>query len=364
MTLKTASQEMRVSYRQGKRIYKRYLEGGDAALAHGSKGRKSNNKTDRTTVEKALELYREKYSDFGPTLAAEKLEERDRVRLSVSVVRRALIAEGLWKASGNSVEYRARRTPRERFGDLVQFDGSHHAWFEARREKCCLITLIDDARKIRLSQFFEEETMFGAMTVLKLWILAYGIPLCLYCDKKNAFVLTREPTDAELLRGITKPLSHFGRACKKLGIEVIPANSPQAKGRVERNHKLDQDRLVKELRLEGISTIGEGNRFLLETYLPSMNEKFSRPALNPEDAHVALMGVNLDDILCMEEERKVSNDYIVRYQTRLFQILPKAQPKPRPGDTVIVRTRLDYSVHIIWKDKPLLVKEVPTMFDE
>jgi hypothetical protein len=169
--------------------------------------------------------------------------------------------------SKNSAKYRSRRTPREKFGELIQFDGSHHRWFEDRREKCCLITLIDDATKIRMSQFFEEETTFGAMTVLKLWIETYGIPDSLYCDKKNAFVLTREPTEAELEKGITKPLSNFGKACAKLGIAIIAANSAQAKGRVERNHKLDQDRLVKELRLAGISTIEDGNKFLLETYL-------------------------------------------------------------------------------------------------
>jgi hypothetical protein len=199
----------------------------------------------------------------------------------------------------------------------------------------------------RLSQFFEEETLFGAMTVLKMWIERYGIPESLYCDKKNAFVLTREPTDAELLKGITKPKSHFGRACDKLGIEVIAANSPQAKGRVERNHGLDQDRLVKELRLAGISDMANANRFLLDTYLPAMNAKFSRPAKQKDDAHVALGKVKLDDILCIEEERKVSKDWIIRYECRLFLLLRVNNPRPRPADTVIVRVRMDKSIQII-----------------
>jgi hypothetical protein len=162
--------------------------------------------------------------------------------------------------------------------------------------------------KEQLSQFFEEETMFGAMVVLKMWIEQYGIPESLYCDRKNAFVLTREASDAELLKGITKPLSHFGRVCKKLGIEVLAANSPQAKGRVERNHGVDQDRLVKELRLEGISILAGANRFLLGSCLPKMNAKFGRPALSDEDAHVSSDGFKLDDILRREDERKVSND--------------------------------------------------------
>jgi hypothetical protein len=215
-----------------------------------------------------------------------------------------------------------------------------------------------------MSQFFEEETVFGAMTVLKMWVEAYGIPESLYCDKKNAFVLTREPTDNELLAGITQPKSHFGKACDRLGIDVIAANSPQAKGRVERNHGVDQDRLVKELRLAGISDIEQANAFLLETYLPHMNGKFSRLPKRTEDAHVRLGKVSLDDILCLEYDRKVSKDYIVRFECRLFQILPEAKPKPRPGDAVIVRLRLDASVHILWKNKPLLVKEIKTMFDD
>ena len=363
-TLRAASLELGLSYSQVKRIYQRYLTGGDNALVHGNTGKPSHNKADDLTVAKAVELYREKYNDFGPTLAQETLYEKDGVEISVSTLRRSLLAAGLWEQKKKSSEYRSRRTPRARFGELVQFDGSHHSWFEGRGPECCLITMIDDATKRRLSMFFDEETMFGAMMVLKMWIERYGIPESLYCDKKNAFVLTREPTDAEIVAGILKPKSHFGKACDRLGIEVIPANSPQAKGRVERNHGVDQDRLVKALRLEGISTIERANAFLLETYLPKMNEKFSRPAKSTDDAHVNPGKVKLDDILCMEFNRRISKDYIIRFQTRLFQILKANKHMPRTEDNVLVKIRLDNSVHIIWKDKPLLVKEIPTMFDE
>jgi hypothetical protein len=225
------------------------------------------------------------------------------------------------------------------------------------------MTMIDDATKIRLYQFFQKETIFGAMTVLKMWIKTYGIPEPLYCDKKNAFVLTREPTDAQLLAGITQPNSHFGKACGRLGIEVIAANSPQAKGPVERYHGVDQDRLVKELRLADISTVEQANTFLLKTYLPNMNSKFSCPPRKTYDAHVNCDNVQLDDILRMEHDRKVSKDYIVRFECRLFQILPEAQPKPKPGDAVLVRIRIDASSVILWRNKPVLVKEVKTMFD-
>jgi hypothetical protein len=192
----------------------------------------------------------------------------------------------------------------------------------------------------------------------------YGIPESLYCDKKNAFVLTREPTDAELLAGEVRAKSHFGKACDRLGIEVIAANSPQAKGRVERNHGVDQDRLIKELRLENICTIEDANKFLSETYLPKMNGKFSRPPRSKDDAHVNIGKVKIDDILCMEFDRVISRDYIIRFETRLFQILDTNKTLPRTKDKVLVRVKLDYSIQILWKDKPLLVKEISTMFDE
>jgi hypothetical protein len=217
--------------------------------------------------------------------------------------------------------------------------------------------MIDDATNVRYAQFFEGETTAGAMTVFSYWIKRYGIPQALYCDHKNAFVLTREPTDAELLKGISKPKSHFGKACEKLGVEVIPASSPQAKGRVERNHGLDQDRLVKELRLAGVSTIEEANRFLLETYLPKMNGKFSRPATNDADARAPLGTVYLT--VCFEHERVATNDYVVRFECRMFQILKVNKVLPRPKDKVIVRIRLDEGLSILWKGKTLLVKEIP-----
>ena len=363
-TLKAASLEAGISYRQAKRVYRRYLEGGNEALIHGNAGKPSNRRTDPDLVRRALALYEEQYGDFGPTLAREKLAERDGVAIGVSTLRRELIAAGLWQPERNGRVYRSRRGARDHFGELVQFDGSHHDWFEGRRGRCCLITLIDDATKTRLSQFFEEETMAGAMTVLKLWITTYGIPESRYCDKKNAFVLTREPANQEILNGIVQPKSHFGKACDKPGIEVIAANSPQAKGRVEHNHGLDQDRLVKEFRLARVSSLEQANAFLWSVYLPSMNGKFSRPPRSPDDAPVRAGTTRLDDILCREYDRKVSNDYIVRFEARLFQILPETLPKPRPGDTVLVRVRLDASVHLFWKQKPLLVKELKTIFDD
>ena len=224
--------------------------------------------------------------------------------------------------------------------------------------------LIDDATNTRLARFFEQETIEAAMSVFSLWIRSYGIPQALYCDKKNAFVLTREPTNAELLQGISEPKSHFGKACDKLGVQVIAAHSPQAKGRVEKNHGTDQDRLVKELRLAGVSTIAEANTFLKDYYLPKMNGKFSRPASDSADAHIPLGDTNLKNIFCYEYERTVSSDYVVRFEKRLFQILKSNKVLPRPKSKVLVRVLLDGALHIIWKDANLLVKELTNTQDQ
>jgi transposase len=358
MTLKAAAGMLRISYRQAIRLYAAYRTEGDAGLIHGNCGKKSNNRTSDGVREKAILAYREKYNDFGPTFAAEKLQEEEGITISVSTLRRLVLEAGEWKGKRRGKEYRSRRERKGSFGELVQFDGSHHKWFEERGPSCCLMTRIDDATNTRLSRFYEEETIEAGMGVFSYWIRSYGIPEALYCDKKNAFILTREPTDAELLAGIMEPKSHFGRACEKLGVQVIAANSPQAKGRVERNHGVDQDRLVKELRLKGISTIGTANEFLEKTYLPKMNRMFSRPARDKDDAHVPLGKANLKEIMCLEYERSVGNDYVVRFEKKLFQILKTNKNLPRPKDKVTLRITLDGVLTIIWKETKLLVKEI------
>jgi hypothetical protein len=224
--------------------------------------------------------------------------------------------------------------------------------------------MVDDATGKTLSMLFEQETTEGAMRTLWAWIGLYGLPKALYCDKKNAFVLTREPTEDEIKRGITNPKSHFGKACEKLGIEVIAANSPQAKGRVERNHGVYQDRFVKELRLAGISTIEAANKFLLETYLPKINTKFEVAPSNSADGHAPLLGVDLREIFVFEHTRSVSNDYVVKFECAQFQILKENKTKPRPKDKVIIRIRLDGSKDIYWQGKRLKTKEIQSENEE
>jgi hypothetical protein len=250
--------------------------------------------------------------------------------------------------------YRQRRERRERFGELVQFDGSHHDWFEGRGAKCCLMNMVDDATGTTYAQLFEQETTEAAMRLLWGWIERYGIPQAVYCDRKNAFVINREPTVEEQLAG-KKPLGPFELACEKLGVEIITAYSPQAKGRVERNHAVYQDRFIKDLRLEGISDRESANEYLHERYLSSINAKFARPPAAREDAHAPLFTpALLNDVFCFEESRKVTRDYVVKYEGKSYQLMKHERKRlPRPESSVTVRRWLDGSVHVLWENREL-----------
>lgn len=357
-SLGEAAKVLKVSYRQAKRIYRRYREEGEQGLIHRNVGRPSHRRIEEQRRRAAIELYRNEYRDFGPTLAAEKLQQRHGIVVDHETLRRWLMSEGLWQSKGNRHTYRQRRQRRKRFGELVQFDGSHHRWFEDRAEGCCLMNMVDDATGKSYGFLSEQETTEAAMVLLWRWIQRYGIPQAVYCDRKNAFVLDREPTIEEQLQGIV-PRSPFELACEKLGIEVIVARSPQAKGRVERNHGVYQDRFVKELRLREISDIETANRFLETEYLREINTKFEKPPMEPEDAHVPLVAnQDLRNVFCFEHQRVVSRDYVLQFASKCFQILKDKRLRPYPGSRVIVRQWLDNSLHFFWKNKELLVQEI------
>jgi len=359
-TLRQAAGVLKVSYRQAKRICRRYRDGGERGLMHGNVGQRSHRRLDEEIRRAVLELYRQEYADFGPTLASEKLEQLQGIRVNHETLRRWLIAEGLWQTKRNRHTYRQRRRRRERFGELVQFDGSHHDWFEGRGEGCCLMNMVDDATGKTFGFLCPQETTVAAMLLLWGWITRYGMPQAVYCDRKNAFVLDREPTIDEQLRGVL-PRSPFELACDKLGIQIIVARSPQAKGRVERNHGVYQDRFVKELRLRGICDIETANEFLQRQFLAEVNGKFEKCPAAPEDAHVPLV-VNHDlrNVFCFEEQRVVSRDYVVQFAGRCYQILRDNRRRPRPESKIIVRKWLDETVHFFWENKELLVQEIPT----
>ena len=241
-----------VSYRQAKRLWQRFRQGGAKALRHRQVGRPSNRGTAARTRQRVLALIRRKYtgdvaSRFGPTLVAEHLASEDGLIIDHETLRRWMLAAGLWSRQRKRTPYRQRRARKAHFGELVQLDGSFHSWYEARGARRCLLAMVDDATSHSLGRFGGEETIWAVVAVLRQWIEQHGVPLALYTDWKNVYV--RAATAMELAAGQV-PRTQFGRMCAALQIQIIPASSPQAKGRVERNHGTHQDRLVKKLRKE------------------------------------------------------------------------------------------------------------------
>jgi hypothetical protein len=322
---------MEVSYRQAKRLYRRYRAVGALGLKHRSAGRPSNRSTDARTQRRVLVLIREKYSGgvderFGPTLAAEHLASEDGIAVDHETLRRWMLAAGLWSRARKRSPHRRRRVRMAHFGELVQLDGSFHSWFADRGPQSCLLTLVDDATGRSLGRFAAQETIWAAVGILRAWIERYGIPRALYTDWKNVYV--RRPNQEERETG-AEPLTQFGRMCAALGIKIIPASSPQAKGRIERNHGTHQDRLVKKLRRNGIADVTAANAFLESEYWADHNRRFAQAPASADDFHLAVpRGVRLDQVFRLEEQRTVSNDWVVRYDNRLLQIERQSQRPP------------------------------------
>jgi len=355
MTMRDASHILGISYRHTRRIAKRYREEGDAGLIHRKRGQPSPRAKPPAFKQKVVDLYQKQYTGFGPTLAAEKLAEKDNCPLDHETLRRWLLAQGLWKRKRKSPRHRQRRPRKEHFGELVQCDGSHHDWFENQEEEC-LMNLTDDATGETLAHMEEEETTRGAMRALWSWILRYGIPRALYVDWKNVYLTDREPTLAEQLSG-TLPLTQFGRACRKLDITIVPASSPQAKGRVERKHGVYQDRLVKEFRLRGVKDIQTANQ-LLPAFTETLNAKFAVTPASPVDYHRPLPpDCDLNTVFCLEEERTVSNDWVIRYHNRLFQILPQSI-RPPAKKRLTVQEHLDGTIHLVYRGTEVRCTEI------
>ena len=360
LLIKNAAEILSISYRQCRRVYRRYYLEGDIGLVHRSRGMSSNRSKDPCVKKAILERYKERYPDFGPTLAVEKLEQ-DGYKLDHETLRLWLIEEGLWQRRRQRKKHRRWRERKAHFGEMVQMDGSHHPWFEDRGNKCCFMNMVDDATGITFGMFGEEETTKLAMLTLWSWIERYGIPSSLYVDRKNVFVTDREPTLEEQLKG-EEPLTQFGKACQKLGIKIIKAYSPQAKGRVERNNGVYQDRLVKELRLSGINQINEANKFLKKGFINNLNKKFSVKPRNDADFHHSVdPEISLRKIFCFEEQRKVNNDWTVCYHNRLFQIKKQNDSLPPAKDKVTVCEWLDGSIHILYREQQMNFKEIPCL---
>lgn len=323
LALVAAATLLGVSYRQAKRLWRSFQRGGARALRHRQVGRASNRGTSAKTRQRVLALIRQKYSGdvatrFGPTLVAEHLASEDGLTLDHETLRRWMLAAGLWSRQRTRPPYRQRRERKAHFGELVQLDGSFHAWYEGRGPRRCLITMVDDATSRSEGRLSDEETIWAAAAVLRRWIEQHGVPLALYTDWKNVYV--RAATPVELAAGLV-PLTQFGRMCAALQIQIIPARSPQAKGRVERNHGTHQDRLVKKLRRLAIAADGPANTFLETTYWPQHNARFPQAPASSDDFHRRCPPAQtLDRVFRLEETRVVSNDWVVRYHNRLLQL--------------------------------------------
>jgi len=341
-----------LSYRQIKRVWRRYQEQGDAGLIHRGRGRASNRRLDVAFREQVLKRYEQRYPDFGPTLASEYLAKEGLV-VDHETLRRWLLGAGLWKKKRKRQKHRQHRERRAHRGELIQMDGSHHDWFEGRRGRAVLMVMIDDATNRTCARFYEAEDTRAAMDIFGRYARCYGLPQALYVDHDSIYECTRESRIDEDLRG-QGPQTQFDRAMTTLAVDVIPANSPQAKGRVERRHGVFQDRLVKAMRLEGISTIEAANRHLDDVFLPELNHRFTCKARDRGDLHRPIpAGLQLKEILCFEEPRVVQNDWTVRWRNRYFQIARQHEALHLAGRSIIVRERLDGSLALIYRAQRL-----------
>lgn len=347
-----AAEILSLSSRQVRRIVKRIEAEGDRGIIHRSRGRPSNRRISQKIKDRVIRLYRGQYKGFGPTLASEKLLERDRIGISDETLRRWLIEAGDWKKSRKRGRHRQWRERKHHAGEMVQMDGSHHAWFEDRGGPCVLMSYIDDANGEVSARFYGYEGTIPAMDSFKRYIKKKGLPMQVYLDKHSTYKSSAKPTIEDELNDV-RPLSEFERALRELGVEVSHAHSPQAKGRIERLFRTLQDRLVKEMSLRGIRSIEEGNQFL-EGYLPLYNKRFSVCPKERDDFHRPLpRGVNLDAILCIKTERTLRNDFTVAHNRKLYQVEDAIK-----ASKVMVQDRIDGSMIMTHKDRALRFKEI------
>jgi hypothetical protein len=362
ITQAQAAVELAITERQVRRLLKKLKKDGDRAVVHGLRGRPSNRRLDQETGNKAVRiLSQEVYRGFGPTLAGEYLLNKHGIQIGRETLRGLMIVAHLWRGRRRKVEavhqWRARRSCR---GEMVQWDTSTHDWLEGRGERLYLIHMIDDATSQLLARFVRHDSTAENLRVLRLYLEQHGRPASFYTDKAGLFIAAHKPPRypepprdrADL------PPTQIGRALRELAIVWIPAHSPQAKGRVERSFATAQDRLIKGLRVAGISTLEEANRYLESDFLPWWNQHLVVEPANPADAHRTLdTGWDLDSILSHVATRQVGGDYTIRYQGRIYQI---ARDQIRPGlrgSTVRIETWLDGSLHVRFQDRYLTIQQ-------
>ncbi len=341
--------------RQVRRLVKKVRQEGLRGLAHRSRGRTSPRKMKPEDEERIGSIIAERYPDFTPLHVSEKLWERHQIRLSREKVRLIMIAQGLWKRRRRRPAEHPWREPKPHLGEMVQLDGSHHAWLEDRGPKLVLMGLVDDATNRYFGRFYDHEGVFPALDVVRRYIERYGLPQSLYLDKHSTYKTTRQPDIDELLRD-EPARTQFERAVAAAGIKIIHAHSPQAKGRIERSFGTLQNRLVKEMRLAGLRDIEAANRFL-EGYLETFNRRFMKEARQPPDVHRPwLKSLSLDDIFCLQSPRTVNNGCLVKWRGRTFVLLRSTLTMSK--QPVIVREWADGRISIRYHGQDLAYKEV------
>ncbi len=339
--------------RQVRRIAGRVKQEGDKGICHRARGKRSNRSIAEEIRNRIITLYRDRYAGFGPTLAAEKLEEIDEIKISDETLRLWLKESGIPYKKRKRKPHRQWRERRGHPGEMVQMDGSHHDWFEGRGPECVFMGYIDDATGEVFGRFYEYDGTIPAMDSFRRYIELYGLPMSLYMDKHTTYKSTAKPTIEDELSGHKRQVSQFERSLGELSVQAIHANSPQAKGRIERLFGTIQDRVIKEMRLAGIKSIDEANRFL-ETYLPVYNKKFRVPPANSTDLHRPFSDKrSLDQILSIKDGRVLRNDHTIAYNGKLYQIEDEIK-----ADRVMVEERTDGSMYITYKDKDLKYKEI------
>jgi len=342
LTVKEASEFLGISERQFYRIKLSYEKEGVSGIIHKSRGRPSNRGYSSTLKAKVIKIYRENYRDFGPTFFSEKLEEYHQIKINHETLRRWIRSSGDVGWQRKKRPHRRRRERRSAYGEMLQFDGSHHKWFEDRGDKCCLLLGIDDASSKVHMRFSPTESTESVFIELQEYVEEIGIPHSIYVDRHAVYYEREKETE-------------FSRAMKKLNVKIIYAKSPQAKGRVERGNRTLQDRLVKEMRLRGISTIGEANKYLKDEFIEKYNSQFS---IDEEfaDVHRSVKEYNLRNVFCYEQTRQVKNDYTISLNGKLIQLQISENPLPRPKEYITIRKYLDDTLHIFYNEKELQYK--------
>jgi hypothetical protein len=356
LTLVQAAGLSRLSYRQVKRVWRRYQDQGEAGLVHRLRGRASPRRFAPELRTKILARFEARYPDFGPTLAAEYLSQEG-LKVDHETLRRWLLAKGTRGVRRRRQTHRQWRERQPCFGAMVQLDGSEHDWFEGRRERAVLLVMVDDATGQVWAQFFEQETTRASYDMFEGWVRRWGLPQSVYVDRDSIYRCEGVGSLADQLAG-KEPQTQFGRAMEQLGVELILANSPQAKGRVERMNGPLQDRLVKALRLEGIAEVGAANQYLRKTFLPALNRRFRVQPASATDVHRAAPQ-RLQEVLSWEEERVVQGDWTLSCNHCWYQLDRQHESLSLVRRKIVVRTLRSGTIQLVYRGAQLRYRQLP-----